>query len=212
MLRVWFPALLRVPDARIDRNPVGLPVAATVVRIGLFEACRVGRDVGNDKADEDGFAVEVFLAVELAAAVAEAAMDRTGQGAAARAGVVQAPLPGLRVVQAQAHTLDRSRRARHPQFDQIGAPVQHFPHDAGAGVFHPFLRTGQGLGQPPQFGLPGADFPIEIVLAVARDRGDRRRLCRRVHRQQCHGQAGAAEPASRGVLHRLVPSPMMRAG
>ena len=65
-------------------------------------------------------AVDIVLAVKQAAAGGvEAAIDRRGQLAAAHAGEVEAPLPGLRIVEPQRETADAAGRARHIQLDHI---------------------------------------------------------------------------------------------
>src|SRR5690606_36871226 len=54
-------------------DPVGFPGLAAIGRESLFETCGGRRDVGPDEAHDDRFPFKLFLVVELAATVVEAA-------------------------------------------------------------------------------------------------------------------------------------------
>src|ERR1700728_186988 len=59
------------PGSRQRRDEVGLPGFAAVIGEGLFEAVRIGSDVGPDDAHQDGSAMVRLLIVEFAAAIVE---------------------------------------------------------------------------------------------------------------------------------------------
>ena len=55
--------------------------------------------------------------------------------------VVEAPLSRVGVVEAQRNASDATRWAGNVEFDQVGAAIKQFSHDAGAVEFDPFGRT-----------------------------------------------------------------------
>src|SRR5678816_3144556 len=72
----------------------------------------------------------------------------------------------LRVVQAQAQTLEVARRTVRRQLDQIRPAVPDSSDDAGAIVFDPRSRPGKRMQQPPQVRPPRTNLEVEIVLSV----------------------------------------------
>jgi hypothetical protein len=94
-------------------------------------------DVGDHKADEDGAAIQRFLIVEFAAAIAELSDSGLAENAAADVGEVKAPLAGLRIVEAQAERFDMAGGTVDLKFDEIGAAIPNFSDDRGAVVLDP---------------------------------------------------------------------------
>src|SRR5882672_10472115 len=136
-------------NSGVRRNPVHFPSFPAVVGKGLFEAARGWSDIGNDEANQNRFAVERFLVVELASSILEFADRRLGQAAAADAGEVEAPLAGLGVVQTQAQGLDAASRTIDHQLHQVGSPTPDAPNDAGSVVLDPSRRTGKRALEAP---------------------------------------------------------------
>src|SRR6266700_278992 len=82
-------------------DPVGLPRPAAVRGERLLPAAGGRRDVGPDVADEDGPAVDEVLVEELAASVGERPDRRPIEPPLRAVRPVQAPLPGVPVVEAE---------------------------------------------------------------------------------------------------------------
>src|SRR6266487_4618598 len=87
---------------RIFVDPVGFSGLASVVLKCLLRLRRVGRDAPDGKSHEDGFAVDRFLIVEVAATVLELTYTgNTAQRAAFRCREIDIPLMRRGVVPAQ---------------------------------------------------------------------------------------------------------------
>jgi hypothetical protein len=92
---------------------------------------RVGCDIGDDEAHQDGPATEDLLIVKLAASVPELACGRgEGQGSAGAVGVIQSPLARLRIVKAQGQGLETTRRPVDFELNEVGPAVPDLPDDA----------------------------------------------------------------------------------
>src|SRR5687767_7772416 len=91
----------------VDGDPIIFPSRAGVGGEGLDEAVSVAILRSDDEADENDSAVDIVLAEEQASAGGvEPAKNRRGQLAAAHAGEVEIPLPGLRIVEPERQAAD----------------------------------------------------------------------------------------------------------
>src|SRR5262249_60286783 len=112
-----------------------------------------------------------FLIVELPASILELADGGLAQRSVVAVGVVQAPLPGLRIVETQGQNLEVTGRPIGLELDEIGAAVPDLPDHGRALVLEPRRGPGQGALEAAEARLPGADLEIEIVLPVPRRGG-----------------------------------------
>ena len=126
---------------RVRGDPVDFPRLPPVIREGLLKMARGRRDVGYDKADEDGSAIECFLGKELAAPILELADRGLAHGAAVAACKIEAPLAGLGIVQTQIQTFEVTSRAIGLELYQIGAAIPNLADDRGALIFDPGSRA-----------------------------------------------------------------------
>src|SRR5262249_31165048 len=108
----------------------------------LFKSARVRSDVGNDESDEDRAAVQRFLIEKLASSVLEFTERRLAQGPAAGAGKIQTPLPGLRIVQTDAHAFEVTRGPVAHKYDQVSPPAPDFADHGRAFIVDPGSRSG----------------------------------------------------------------------
>src|SRR5262249_23202363 len=152
--------------ACIGCDPVHFPRLAAISRESLLEVTRGRSDVRDHEAHQDRFAIEGFLVDELAPAVLEATDRGYAQSTARAVGEIEAPLAGVRVVQAQGQGLDVTGRPVDVKLYEVGAAVPDFSHDGGAVVFDPVRGAGQGMHEALQVRLPGADLEIEVMLTV----------------------------------------------
>ena len=107
-------------------------------------------DVRPDESNIDASAFPEFLVIELAAAVLELADHRLNglaEGGVFAVGPVDAPLAGLRIVDAQGEALDVAGRAIGFEFLEIGATVPDFSRDRGAVELDPGRGAGQAILQ-----------------------------------------------------------------
>src|SRR6516165_8172770 len=95
-----------VCHARVSRDPVHFPGLASVVGEGLLKSARIRSDVRNNKTNKDSPVVECFLVKEFAASILELADRGLTYRSVVAIREVEAPLMGLRVVQAQRQTFD----------------------------------------------------------------------------------------------------------
>src|SRR5207302_10689414 len=130
----------------------------------LFKVVRIRRDVRKDLAHEDGPPLEALLIEELAAAVPELTHRRRAQRALLAVRPTEAPLVGLRVVEAQRQTFDVTPPSVDFDLLQLGAAVpdladadRPMPRDPGGGARQRMFET-------PDVGLPAADVEVESVF------------------------------------------------
>jgi hypothetical protein len=90
----------------VCRNPIHFPSLASIVRERLLKVARIRSDAGYNKSNKDGSVIECFLIEKLAASIFELADRGLAQSAAVTVGKIEAPLVGLRIVQAQGESFD----------------------------------------------------------------------------------------------------------
>src|SRR6185369_15049610 len=113
---------------RQRRDKVRLPGSTAVVRERLLEMVRGGRDVRPDLPDQDRAALHRgLLVIELAAAVLELADQPRADHPLAAGGGVEAPLPGLRIVEEQQQVLDLPAGPVGPEFFELSVAVPDLP-------------------------------------------------------------------------------------
>src|SRR4029079_18770664 len=135
-----------VLDARVERNPVRLPRFAAVVGERLLEAAGAGGDAGDHELHEKRAAVERFLIVELAAAVAELADRRLRHLAVRGVGEVQRPLLRLRMIETHADGLEVAPGAVGDELDDVGAAVEERAYGGDPLHLDPLVPAGERLG------------------------------------------------------------------
>src|SRR5258708_1051077 len=87
-------------------DPVHLPGLAAILRERLFKAEGLRGDVRKNKSHLDGSAVELFLVVELAAAIREPADHGLARCALAAVGPMDVPLVVLGIVETRRRTFE----------------------------------------------------------------------------------------------------------
>src|SRR5580692_7684348 len=144
--RCWTDGSLRfirlTTHARLVRNPVHFPGLAAILREGLLKVRRAGGGIRPKKSNQDHFAINRILSVELAASILEFADLRRVQNANLAVGPIQPPLVGLRIVQPHGQTFDMSAsRAVRFELLDLSAPVPNLSGDRSAVKFDPASRA-----------------------------------------------------------------------
>src|SRR5512146_1315657 len=124
-------------------------------------------DAGPDVAHQAVTPIVRVLGIELTDAVAELPDGRRPhQGPCFARGPVDAPLAGLRVVEAQGQSLDRPARPPHLHLLELGTAVPDLAGLRRAVELDPPLRARQRVHQPLHAKLPGAELEVEIMLSI----------------------------------------------
>src|SRR5579871_419317 len=148
-------------------HPVHLPGLATVLGVGLLEVWIAGVGIGPNEADVDRLVVQFVYAIKFAASI----LESTNLGAGIHDAVfavrpINAPLACLRVVEAQRQSLDVA--AGTIEFDLLdhGTSIPYLARDEGAIELNPGFRSGEGMIESFEVGLPGTQGKVEVVLAI----------------------------------------------
>src|SRR5216684_8060089 len=104
-------------------DPVNFPRLSSVTRECLFKTARIGSDVGNDKSNKNGSAIQCFLVKKLAASILKLADRGLAHAAAVAVGKIEAPLMGLEIVQAQVQPFEVTCGAIGLELHQVGATI-----------------------------------------------------------------------------------------
>ena len=155
--------------ARVIRDPIQLPGRTTIGRKGLLEMGRPGRPNGDDEADLDRSSVKRVVGQEGAAtALVETAFYGSREQAIANVRIVKGPKVLLWFVETKGRAFDAAGRPRNGKLDEVEAAAENGPDRTGSLIFRPIgLHSGQRIAQDPDLRPPGAELPVEIMLAVA---------------------------------------------
>lgn len=148
-------------------DPIPLPGSPVIGGKRLLAVKRLRRDVREDEVDVDRLAMERLTIGELATAVLEVPYHRRSQKPVVARRKINAPLARLRVISAQAQSLDMARRAVEFEFEQIGAALPDLSDVCRALKLNPRVRSRQWVQQSLEANLPVSNFPVEIVFMTA---------------------------------------------
>ena len=98
---------------------------------------RIRSDVGDDKSNENGAAMQRFLVEKLGAAIFEFANRGLAQRTAAAVGKIETPLMGLRIVQPQGQRFYVPSRTIDFEHQQIGSAIPDLSDESSTFIFGP---------------------------------------------------------------------------
>src|ERR1700676_1006309 len=125
----------------VGRYPIHFPSPASIIRERLFKTARIRSDVGDNKSNKDGAAIQCFLVKKLTAASSKLADGGFAHGATPAVGKIEVPLAGLGIVETEVQTFEVTRWACGLELHQIGAAIPNLVDDGRARIFDPCRRA-----------------------------------------------------------------------
>jgi len=151
------------------RDKVRFPGLASIGGKGLLHMVRVRGDVRPHEPDQDAPAIEGVLAIKLATSILEFTdQGRLAQGAVVDVGEGLAPLMRLWVVEEESESLKVRRAIARFELFKIGSPIPDLAHRDGPIQFDPGCGAGQGMNEPLDVCLEGAEVEVEVVLTITK--------------------------------------------
>src|SRR5579862_2091175 len=151
-------------------NPINFPGLATIGRVGLLHARRLGGEIEPDIAHQDCASLEGFLMEKLPALACKSADHRRRvEGALVKVNEVDAPLARMGIVESQCLRLDMELPVgtAYVEFFEVRVAVEKLVMVGNAVVLNPDVRIVQAIGKPADMRLPVANEEVEVVRAIA---------------------------------------------